>query len=88
MHNESGMKGGLELDTLSSYCETNPVAYSWLAFYDDCEGKVCRVFTSTFLINLLFFSALRVVKGGGGGCYVVMDEFWNSGTETYTMDLK
>lgn len=47
MHNEAGIKGGLELDTWSSYCDTNPVAYSWLTFYDDCEGQVRRVFTST-----------------------------------------
>lgn len=40
MHNKNGMEGGLTLDTLSSYCDTNPVALSWLAFYDDCEGQV------------------------------------------------
>lgn len=40
MHNKTGVEGGLSLDTLSSYCDTNPVASSWLAFYDDCEGEV------------------------------------------------
>lgn len=40
MHQETCMEGGLSLDTLSSYCNTNPVACSWLDFYDDCEGQV------------------------------------------------
>lgn len=40
MHNKTGVEGGLSLDTLSSYCDANPVASSWLAFYDDCEGQV------------------------------------------------
>lgn len=40
MHNKAGVEGGLSLDTLSSYCDANPVAFSWLAFYDDCEGQV------------------------------------------------
>lgn len=40
MHNKTGREGGLTLDTLSSYCDTNPVASSWLVYYDDCEGQV------------------------------------------------
>ncbi|CAM9107723.1 unnamed protein product, partial [Hapterophycus canaliculatus] len=39
MHNKTDVEGGLSLDTLASYCDTNPVASSWLGFYDDCEGQ-------------------------------------------------
>ncbi len=42
MHNKTGTDGGLSLDTLASYCNTNPVASSWLAFYDDCAGQVWK----------------------------------------------
>lgn len=43
MHNKAGISGGLSLETLSSYCDTNPVASSWLGFYDDCEGEVSLI---------------------------------------------
>ena len=55
MHNKSGLEGGLSLDTLSSYCDTNPVAASWLAFYDDCEGQVRDI--------PHFFPNIRSVRG-------------------------
>lgn len=37
-----GNEGGLVLDVLLSYCNTNPIMGSWLAFFDDCDGQVFR----------------------------------------------
>lgn len=45
-HNGSGdsegSEGSLVLDVLLSYCNTNPIMNSWLAFFDDCDGQVFR----------------------------------------------
>lgn len=62
MHNKAGVEGGLSLDTLASYCDTNPVASSWLAFYDDCEGQVRNStlqFGTLILLGLCRVSPLR-----------------------------
>lgn len=53
MHNKSGMEGGLSLSTLSDYFDTNPVACSWLDFYDDCDGQVNAEFFSMGRENAL-----------------------------------
>lgn len=58
MHNKAGIEGGLSLDTLSSYCDTNPVASSWLAFYDDCEGQVRNTLQVETLAALLCITVL------------------------------
>lgn len=59
MHNKRDGDGGLPLLTLSSYCDTNPVACSWLAFYDDCEGQVRRR-EDTIVANLKLNHAVEL----------------------------